>query len=49
MNRVMVGNMADLNFAPTDKAAENLKKENKTEESIVVTGNTAIDAIEDYN
>ncbi|AMG61949.1 UDP-N-acetylglucosamine 2-epimerase (non-hydrolyzing) [Staphylococcus lugdunensis] len=45
MNRVMVGNMADLNFAPTDKAAENLKKENKTEESIVVTGNTAIDAM----
>ncbi|BGE81406.1 non-hydrolyzing UDP-N-acetylglucosamine 2-epimerase [Staphylococcus petrasii] len=45
MNRVMVGNMADLNFAPTDKAAENLKNENKPEESIVVTGNTAIDAM----
>ncbi len=45
MNRVMVGNMADLNFAPTDKAAENLKNENKDEESIVVTGNTAIDAM----
>ncbi|MBI5973005.1 non-hydrolyzing UDP-N-acetylglucosamine 2-epimerase [Staphylococcus caledonicus] len=45
MNRVMVGNMADLNFAPTDMAAENLKNENKSESSIVVTGNTAIDAM----
>lgn len=45
MNRVMVGNMADLNFAPTEMAAENLKNENKSESSIVVTGNTAIDAM----
>lgn len=45
MNRLMVGNMADLNFAPTVKAADNLQLENKAAESIVVTGNTAIDAM----
>lgn len=45
MNRQMVGVMADLNFAPTNNAAHNLLAENKPEESIVVTGNTAIDAM----
>lgn len=45
MNRQMVGVMADLNFAPTFNAAQNLLDENKSEESIVVTGNTAIDAM----
>lgn len=53
MNRVMVGNLADLNFAPTDTSANNLRNENKTKGSIAVTGNTAIDAMkttikEDY-
>ncbi|MDW4582593.1 MULTISPECIES: non-hydrolyzing UDP-N-acetylglucosamine 2-epimerase [Staphylococcus] len=45
MNRQMVGIMADINFAPTDIAAQNLKDENKNPDSIVVTGNTAIDAM----
>jgi len=45
MNRQMVGVMADLNFAPTNNAANNLIAENKPLESIVVTGNTAIDAM----
>ncbi|MCU5746576.1 UDP-N-acetylglucosamine 2-epimerase (non-hydrolyzing) [Staphylococcus sp. SQ8-PEA] len=45
MNRQMVGVMADINFAPTQKAAENLVEENKPKESIVITGNTAIDAM----
>jgi UDP-N-acetylglucosamine 2-epimerase (non-hydrolysing) len=45
MNRQMVGVMADLNFAPTNNAAQNLINENKDESSIVVTGNTAIDAM----
>jgi UDP-N-acetylglucosamine 2-epimerase (non-hydrolysing) len=45
MNRQMVGVMADLNFAPTNNAARNLINENKDESSIVVTGNTAIDAM----
>lgn len=45
MNRQMVGVMADLNFAPTVTAAENLRAERKPESSIVITGNTAIDAM----
>ncbi|KYH12999.1 non-hydrolyzing UDP-N-acetylglucosamine 2-epimerase [Staphylococcus kloosii] len=45
MNRQMVGVIADLNFAPTNNAAQNLINENKDESSIVVTGNTAIDAM----
>jgi len=45
LNRLMVGNMAELNFAPTQKAAENLILENKVKDSIYVTGNTAIDAL----
>ncbi|RSK28949.1 UDP-N-acetylglucosamine 2-epimerase (non-hydrolyzing) [Bacillus sp. HMF5848] len=45
MNRQLTGVMADLHFAPTDKAEENLLKENKAEEAIFVTGNTAIDAL----
>ncbi|MCD8879349.1 non-hydrolyzing UDP-N-acetylglucosamine 2-epimerase [Staphylococcus kloosii] len=45
MNRQMVGIMADLNFAPTSIAAQNLRDENKSEDTIVITGNTAIDAM----
>ncbi|TDL95402.1 non-hydrolyzing UDP-N-acetylglucosamine 2-epimerase [Macrococcus carouselicus] len=45
MNRQMTGVLADLHFAPTDDAAENLRRENKPEDAIVVTGNTAIDAL----
>ncbi|NKE04595.1 non-hydrolyzing UDP-N-acetylglucosamine 2-epimerase [Mesobacillus selenatarsenatis] len=45
MNRQLTGVMADLHFAPTSKSAANLLRENKTEENIFVTGNTAIDAL----
>lgn len=45
MNRQMVGVMADLSFAPTVTAVENLRAERKPESSIVITGNTAIDAM----
>ncbi|MDA5560714.1 UDP-N-acetylglucosamine 2-epimerase (non-hydrolyzing) [Exiguobacterium sp. MMG028] len=53
MNRQLTGVMADMHFAPTETSAENLKRENKTEADIFVTGNTAIDALkttvrEDY-
>lgn len=44
-NRQAVGIMAQYNFAPTEQAKENLLKEGKAAESIVVTGNTAIDAL----
>ncbi|MCM3077524.1 MULTISPECIES: UDP-N-acetylglucosamine 2-epimerase (non-hydrolyzing) [Brevibacillus] len=53
MNRQLTGVMADLHFSPTDGAADNLRRENKPEEAIYITGNTAIDALkttvrEDY-
>lgn len=45
MNRQLTGVMADLHFAPTEISAGNLISENKKEDSIFVTGNTAIDAL----
>ncbi|REH82502.1 non-hydrolyzing UDP-N-acetylglucosamine 2-epimerase [Staphylococcus felis] len=45
INRQMTGVMADLHFAPTTQAQQNLLNENKSTESVVVTGNTAIDAM----
>lgn len=44
-NRQAVGIISNYNFAPTEKAKENLIKEGKEKESIYVTGNTAIDAL----
>ena len=44
MNRLLTGTLADLHFAPTVKAEENLLNERKPGE-IFVTGNTAIDAL----
>jgi UDP-N-acetylglucosamine 2-epimerase (non-hydrolysing) len=45
MNRQLTGVLADLHFSPTSQSRENLLTENKPEESIFVTGNTAIDAL----
>lgn len=45
MNRQLTGVIADLHFSPTEKSAQNLLNEGKLEERIVVTGNTAIDAL----
>ncbi|WP_042143700.1 non-hydrolyzing UDP-N-acetylglucosamine 2-epimerase [Paucisalibacillus sp. EB02] len=45
MNRQLTGVMADLHFSPTEKSKENLLNENKPADRIVVTGNTAIDAL----
>lgn len=45
-NRQSVGIIANYHFAPTKKAAENLKKEGKNEKDIFITGNTAIDALQ---
>ncbi|MFE0504429.1 non-hydrolyzing UDP-N-acetylglucosamine 2-epimerase [Peribacillus butanolivorans] len=45
MNRQLTGVLADLHFAPTNQAAENLILENKKSDSIYITGNTAIDAL----
>lgn len=45
MNRRIVGLLADYHFAPTELSKINLLKEGILEEKIVVTGNTAIDAL----
>ena len=45
MNRQLTGVLADLHFAPTQVAADNLLREGKPEHTIYVTGNTAIDAM----
>ncbi|HZK43206.1 MAG TPA: UDP-N-acetylglucosamine 2-epimerase (non-hydrolyzing) [Syntrophomonadaceae bacterium] len=45
MNRVLTSNMADLHFAPTDNARENLLAESMAPFRIWVTGNTVIDAL----
>ncbi|WP_309306712.1 non-hydrolyzing UDP-N-acetylglucosamine 2-epimerase [Staphylococcus rostri] len=45
LNRQMTSNMADLHFAPTVQARQNLLNENKPDHAVVVTGNTAIDAM----
>lgn len=45
MNRQLTGVLADLHFAPTKQAKENLLLENVSEEKIFVTGNTVIDAL----
>ncbi|ETA82403.1 non-hydrolyzing UDP-N-acetylglucosamine 2-epimerase [Youngiibacter fragilis] len=45
MNRTLTSRLADLHFAPTDGAEENLLKEGIKVSSIFVTGNTVIDAL----
>ncbi len=45
MNRRLISPLADINFAPTKIAKENLLKENITKERIFVTGNTVVDAL----
>ncbi len=45
MNRKLTGAIADLHFAPTDTACQNLKSEGIADEKIFVTGNTVIDAL----
>ncbi|MDA1476586.1 non-hydrolyzing UDP-N-acetylglucosamine 2-epimerase [Bacillus changyiensis] len=45
LNRQLTGSIADLHFAPTSQAKQNLLQENKNSDTIFVTGNTAIDAL----
>ena len=45
MNRQITGRIAAYNFAPTPLSRENLLRENVSDESIFVTGNTVIDAL----
>jgi UDP-N-acetylglucosamine 2-epimerase (non-hydrolysing) len=45
LNRLLTGQIADLHFAPTNRAKENLARENIPPQTIFVTGNTVIDAL----
>lgn len=45
MNRQLTDVLADIYFAPTSVSKNNLLKENRNEDSIYITGNTAIDAM----
>lgn len=45
MNRQITGRIATYHFAPTALSRENLLKESVSEERIIVTGNTVIDAL----
>ena len=45
MNRQITGRIAAYNFAPTPLSKQNLLRENVNPDSILVTGNTVIDAL----
>ena len=45
MNRQITGRIATYHFSPTQLSRENLLKEGITDEKIIVTGNTVIDAL----
>tara|TARA_R110002167_G_scaffold58527_1_gene165784 strand:+ start:2246 stop:3385 length:1140 start_codon:yes stop_codon:yes gene_type:complete len=45
MNRSVTGVVSNVHFAPTETSKDNLLRENKKEESIVITGNTVIDSL----
>ena len=46
MNRKLTGAIADMHFAPTATSKGNLLKENVNPASILITGNTVIDALQ---
>lgn len=47
INRQITGRISDIHFAPTPISRENLLKENVEDSSILITGNTVIDALFD--
>jgi UDP-N-acetylglucosamine 2-epimerase (non-hydrolysing) len=49
INRKLTGVLTDIHFAPTETAEQNLLSEGVAQESIHVTGNTAVDALISVN
>ena len=45
INRQLISRVADFNFAPTQKAIDNLKHEGIDESTVFLTGNTIVDAV----
>ena len=48
MNRRLIGNLAELHFAPTPRARDNLLREGVDGDAIHVTGNTVVDAMLEF-
>jgi len=46
VNRILTSHIADVHFAPTERAQKNLMKEGVEEKRIFVTGNTIIRSVE---
>jgi UDP-N-acetylglucosamine 2-epimerase (non-hydrolysing) len=46
INRALVGSLADLHFAPTESAKQNLLRASVPANRILVTGNTVVDALQ---
>src|SRR6185436_20677253 len=46
VNRRIAGFLSDLHFAPTERARDNLLREGVAGETIFVTGNTIVDALQ---
>ncbi len=45
MNRSVTGVVSDIHFSPTETSKQNLINENKNPDTILITGNTVIDAL----
>ena len=45
VNRRLTASIAEIHFAPTDRAVENLVREGVSREKVIKTGNTVIDAL----
>lgn len=45
INRTITGHIADFHFAPTQTSFDNLRNEGISKDSILITGNTVIDAL----
>jgi UDP-N-acetylglucosamine 2-epimerase (non-hydrolysing) len=45
MNRVLASRLANIHFAPTESAAQNLRNEGISPNEVFMTGNTVIDAL----
>jgi UDP-N-acetylglucosamine 2-epimerase len=45
MNRILIGQVADVHFAPTQRAVDNLRMDGVSADAIHLTGNTIVDAL----
>lgn len=48
INRILTDHVSDFLFAPTEHAASQLRQEGLTADRITITGNTVVDALDDF-